>query len=249
MQYLFFAPVRLFELIRRFVSACFRFYTGLVTVVCLMLSGPAMAGTGDARQPGCTLSMAQARLAVELNVPETKYITRLNAQAIARISGGGIHKSIPGWRQAGLTSAREAAAIKLTTRSSPVVGQGFCTVIEQLDVTIGYDSMEVYIASEYAEGSCEYRVIKSHELNHVLINLSTLKNFRQDVERELKTYVAQLSPMINDNPEQVIERLKTVLYDRLKLILRPMAVARFKAHMEIDSRSSYRRAQSRCQGW
>ncbi|MBB1486034.1 hypothetical protein [Oceanospirillum sediminis] len=196
----------------------------------------------------CTLNEHSPDVSLQLRTPEIHYSERLDSEGIARISGG-LHSRAPGWKQTGLTHGTETTEFSLTTRSARQPNGQLCTVIDQLDVTLGFKVMAVYIARRYHPGSCEYQVIRQHEQTHVSINQNTLLSHNDRILRSLTLFAESLMPVVSESASQANERLKALIAVKLKELYRPVQVERQQAHQEIDSRAAYIRSQTRCSNW
>lgn len=196
----------------------------------------------------CALNEHSPDVSLQLRTPEIHYSERLDSDGIARISKG-LHSNAPGWKQTGLTHGTETTEFSLTTRSARQPDGQLCTVIDQLDVTLGFEAMAVYIARRYHPGSCEYQVILQHEQNHVSINQNTLLSHSDRILQSLTLFAESLTPVVSDSASQANERLKALITVKLKEFYRPVQVERQQAHQEIDSRAAYLRSQARCSNW
>ncbi|HVM33013.1 MAG TPA: hypothetical protein VMU88_07750 [bacterium] len=119
-------------------------------------------------------------------------------------------------------------------------------------VVFDYVRMDVYISSQYGEGSCEYNQILAHEKQHVAIDEQTLEKYKNRMAYALKhsrLIPTAFRPLVARSPEEG----KAILTKRVLGIVNPY----FKQyHHEvrvrnawIDSPANYHRVQARCNGW
>ena len=131
-------------------------------------------------------------------------------------------------------------------------GDGFCIWVDSVDVSFSYAQMNVYVSSQYPEGSCPYRVILNHENQHVAIDKRVLDKYRARIERALKR---SRSIPTKAHPMSVISMNngKAVIADRLNRIVDPILAAYKKEIIrengKIDTPASYRRTQALCNNW
>ena len=97
-------------------------------------------------------------------------------------------------RVLGLT--RGNASVKFDVKTSSVIdhlGQWECTS-PQIVVLFGYSPMTVYVASEFAAGSCAYNEIYRHELRHVKTYQAHLVSIESDITETLNRRFATGAP-------------------------------------------------------
>ncbi len=119
-------------------------------------------------------------------------------------------------------------------------------------VVFDYTRMDVYISSQYGEGSCEYNQILAHEKQHVAIDERVLEQYKNKMAYALRhtRLIPTLShPLLVSSPEQG----KVILSKRLSGLVRPYFNryhAAVKAqNAKIDTFANYRKVQARCNGW
>ncbi len=127
-----------------------------------------------------------------------------------------------------------------------------CVWLESLDVDFSYTRMDVFISSQYGEGSCPYQVIRDHENQHVSINLATLKKYREKMETAIKGAMS-LPTKANPLSFSSLNQAKNILAARIKGIVDPI-YKRFKDEVmrnnnQIDTMENYRRTQAKCSNW
>ncbi len=127
-----------------------------------------------------------------------------------------------------------------------------CVWLESVNVDFSFTKMDVFISSQYGEGSCPYQVIRDHENQHVAINLGALKEYRDKMERALK---GDLSLPTKADPLSVssLGQAKKILASRIKGIVDNL-YSGFKREVlegnaRIDTLENYRRTQAKCQKW
>jgi hypothetical protein len=131
-------------------------------------------------------------------------------------------------------------------------GDGFCVWVDSVDVSFSYAQMNVYVSSQYPEGTCPYEVILKHENQHVAIDERVLSKYRTRIEWALKrsrgipTKARPMSVISMNNGKAVIaERLNRVVDPILKAYQKEI----IKENGKIDTPTNYRRTQALCNNW
>jgi hypothetical protein len=119
-------------------------------------------------------------------------------------------------------------------------------------VVFDYIRMDVYISSQYGEGSCEYNQILTHEKQHVAIDERVLEQYKNQMAaalRHTRLIPTASHPLLVSSPEQG----KVILSKRISGLVRPYFNryhAAVKAqNAKIDTWANYRKVQARCNGW
>ena len=131
-------------------------------------------------------------------------------------------------------------------------GKGVCVWMESLQLYFGFNKMDVFLSSNYAEGTCPYRIVLWHENQHVAINTRVFKKYRALMERAVRR---ERSIPTKGNPLSVgsLQQGKAVITAKIGRIVNPL-YARFKNEVaaenaKIDTPANYRRTQALCKEW
>ena len=123
---------------------------------------------------------------------------------------------------------------------------------ETIRLDFSYIRMDVYISSQYAEGTCPYKVIREHENQHVAINTALLARYKDLMERAL---LSDANIPTRAHPLRVtsLSMGKSLIAARINRTINPL-YQRFKRSLlaengRIDTPENYRRAQARCREW
>jgi hypothetical protein len=224
---------------RGFSAISLRPVLGFLLAACL--SFPSAAGAA-ARRPLVRLTG---------NIPQPVYFHDYSTDQIEALSGRWVPSRAS--REPGLTWFEHELKHEYQIRGiSRGPGRPLEVWVDSLDVDFSITKMNVYVSSQYAVGTCQYKVILAHENTHVAIN-----------ERVYRKYRALLSRILRKNnglptrsrPLKVgsMEEAKRVMEDRLRGILDPF-YERFKREVvrenaKIDTPANYRRTQAQCRGW
>lgn len=131
-------------------------------------------------------------------------------------------------------------------------GAGVCVWVESLQVFFGFGKMDVYLSSQYAEGTCQYGVILGHENQHVAINTRVYRKYRALMERALlrdRRIPTKGNPLSVQSMAQgkamiarLINGLTNPLYERFKREV-------VSENAKIDTIANYKRTQALCKEW
>lgn len=152
---------------------------------------------------------------------------------------------------AGLTRARLTMQMRPATAGGTATGGRMPFWITDLEVTPRYRSITVYIAREYAATSCEYRVTRAHENEHVQADTELLEEYAGRMRAalvfaDLPTAENPLSVASTAEGEQAVEtRLRGILtpvYDELRQRLHA-------ANGALDTPASYSLVHAQCSNW
>jgi hypothetical protein len=128
----------------------------------------------------------------------------------------------------------------------------FCVWADSVEVDFSYTKMDVYISSQYLEGTCPYRVILAHENQHVAINNRTLRKYvelmKQAVRRD-RTIPTKDRPITVGS----FKEGQDIIASRISRIIQPL-YERYKREVlaenrKIDTMRNYRRIQAQCHDW
>ena len=153
----------------------------------------------------------------------------------------------PGQLVLGLTRGKATAQFSTTiTRHIDRSGRWECAS-PQLVVTYGFSPMTVYIAREFAEGSCAFKEIYQHEMRHVKTYQAHLVRIENDLAATLSRRFATGSPW-RGPIGQTTNQLERELNERwLPYIQRE--INRVDADQTlIDSPEEYARVANSCAG-
>ena len=131
-------------------------------------------------------------------------------------------------------------------------GRSCCVWVDSLQVDFSYHKMDVYVSSQYAEGSCPYQVVLDHENQHVAINQRVFAKYLDWMRRAL---AADRSIPTKANPLSVASMAqgKSAVSARVNRLLNPI-YAKFKREVmvengKIDTIENYKRTQAKCKNW
>lgn len=120
-------------------------------------------------------------------------------------------------------------------------------------ITIGIelaieDPAKIYIDSRYARGTCNYEVIKAHELQHVDVYVKAraafAPYFKGVVQNAVNAVLAQATRQSNGD-----ELVREAVREAVDVAFAHMNAEAARVNAGIDSRENYIRTQALCPNW
>jgi hypothetical protein len=102
-------------------------------------------------------------------------------------------------------------------------------------------SLDVYIAAEYRQGTCEAQVITTHENEHVRIYHAALQKYGP-VMRETLARLAE-------TPFNSVGELEQAIRTSRARVFETMIQEARRGNGSIDTQDSYKRTGARCKNW
>jgi hypothetical protein len=172
--------------------------------------------------------------------------------AIAQIeSMSGFNRSST-WQNPGLTIGSHELKTDFQIAGTQRTGQKSVRVwLDSLDVIFQYSALDVYVANDYAKGSCESTQILLHEMEHVKVHQRLYAKYSAELRKVLTTM-------------KLPTRQAPVAYASLSVAQRDLSArlkaatqgvyARFKKDLSdennrLDTTANYRSIQKRCKDW
>lgn len=216
----------------------------------LLICSLVMSGAAAAAQqaPVCPPSRTPIKLNFKTLTPAPIHNHRLTVQGIANLLRSQGQPAPAGERALGITLTKTVFGLQGAT-SAIKRGNGFCVYLSEVDVDFGWNRVEVYVPSEFPEGSCEYRVVLDHENQHVSINRTLLREFAPQMRARLETILATTKPMfrrtLDGSADAAIEHLNVQLSGMLK----EFDALHASRNAGIDSPASYSALSALCKDW
>ncbi len=127
-----------------------------------------------------------------------------------------------------------------------------CVQLREINLTMGYDIIDVYIDKKYKPGSCEYEVVKEHENYHVRVSQEAMQFFKPDLEKAVRAAVKRVSMQYAYSPSDV-QRLVQAQFQQVMADIQPTIrhindkIA--EKNYQIDTPQSYRATSKLCKHW
>jgi hypothetical protein len=181
--------------------------------------------------------------------PKPVYNNRLSIQGIRNLFATRTQAALgPHQRALGITYAETTYGAEANSRAQDARG-GYCVYLTSLDIKFGWKRMEVYVASEFEPGTCEYRSVLDHENQHVAINNGALREFaprfRGEVEKMLRAQQPVFARNAQAGMDQALASLDRGMSGMLSQFQRMMA----ERNAPIDSADNYAATGKLCENW
>jgi len=153
------------------------------------------------------------------------------------------------WRLLGLTVTEFRFNMRVNVRAYQIRENHFCAVIESLDAGVGYTDFIVYIDRKYLQGSCEYRLIRNHEDEHVGIYRDNLIHYAPLLRKELTDAVRRMGPIYVDSADRGAKQAQAFVQEKIKPLVDNMQRTVDDRNANIDTKQSYESIRRRCSNW
>ena len=172
--------------------------------------------------------------------------TREQIQAMAVGTAGRIGDGV---HPAGLTVSEFATRISAAVQIRPISDSAYCVWLSELDVSLGYPEIAIYVDRRYARRSCQYAAILEHENQHRTINQRTLTAHFPAIRRRVHDIVDATPWLRAASEEAARNAYVTLVRDGLKETVDAFTADRERQHAVLDSPESYARTQALCRDW
>lgn len=206
---------------------------------------PALAAQECPRPPG----MPEAKL--EFSVTQSRLVLHHDVDLLGLQRIQGHAETVPsGWALQGLTFSNDKLEIAISGREQHFPNGSVCLWIDKVTATLGLPELQVYVASNYPEGSCEYRAILVHENRHVAINRETVQAHVPGIRQSLLDGIRASNPLfLSSQPDRQLMARRLQSFANVEFqVLRAELRQRNGA---IDTPEAYRQQQrdSGCKNW
>lgn len=127
-----------------------------------------------------------------------------------------------------------------------------CVGVSKINFEIGFDKFNVYIDKKYGYGTCERRVIKEHEDEHVLIYKEGMRFFAPDIKKAIRQAVKELKPQeVNSDAmaQRIFEEQAKQVVQKVQPLLNHINKKLEEKQGSLDTPESYARSSKKCKGW
>lgn len=221
------------------------------TMLLAIVSGLCLAASPSRAEPGCPSDQGTASVSVSVmqgGVTVNNGYSRNDLQRIKQKKTGGAAPSGL-WHLLGLTVTEFRLNMRVNVRVYQINENRFCALAESLNVSVGYPDFTVYIDRKYRRGSCEYRMIRTHEDEHVDIYRDNLMRYAPLLRKELTDAVQALGPLYAASADRGAEQAQAFLQAKIKPLIDNMQRTADDLNAAIDTRQSYESIQGRCGNW
>lgn len=198
----------------------------------------------EAAPATATLRIDHARVAYDFNRgrDDLYAIVRRHgsADASARMSGRRVH---------GLTHSSLGYHLQASFDLQGLPDGTWCLWPRATVADLGYTDTTVYVARDYAAGTCAFEAVLAHEEEHVAINTAVVDDHAPRLRNVLATLTRQGFPLVGSNPDVLRGRAQAMLDHGFRNALTPLLTDRSHRNAAIDSEHSYRALNAQCARW
>jgi hypothetical protein len=184
-------------------------------------------------------------------IPPARYIHDHTTAQIGALRHQRFHSR--GMHTPGLTIADQELKSDFEMETLHRPGSGFYLAwAKAIQADFSYTRMDVYISSQYGEGSCPYRIIRDHENQHVAINTQTLGQYAEQMRQALlacRDFPTRDHPWKVKSQSQARSALKKKVLGLINPIYHRYIDAVVRANARIDTPENYRKTQALCRDW
>jgi len=123
--------------------------------------------------------------------------------------------------------------------------------VTSVDVAPTFHSITVYIAREYAEGSCEYRETLRHEMEHVGVDRALLEEYAGRMRAALvfSALPTRTYPLMVGSTAEGEDRTNALVRGTLEPIYNGLRRRLHEANAALDTPERYAPVYARCHHW
>jgi len=129
---------------------------------------------------------------------------------------------------------------------------GFCVMLQQLNVDIGFPKVDIYIDKKYKPGTCNYNVIKEHENYHARVQQEGLKFFSKKIKEAYQIALSKIKPVetyskagAQDAASRMIKQIEQDVAPLMEYVQKRLK----EENMVIDTQASYEAESKKCPKW
>lgn len=216
---------------------------------CLALPAAVAPGGPAAAAVACPAPHDPPQVALKELRGRVTYSNGHSSKQLGRKHGQGGAGLGANWQHVGLTGRNLVTELRIGVRGSRNGNGIYCARLAEVEMTVGYDRIKVYIDRRYRPGSCEYQAVLDHENEHVENFKTILADHLPLLRDRLSREVARLGAIPVRALRDGAERFRALVSARMEPHVQRMMKEMAAADARIDTPESYRANQARCTGW
>ena len=219
-----------------------------ITTFALALAGSAFF-ENPAHAAACVLDRSNPpSIRINVHKPEIRYFQNKGKKELANMRGQ-YHKPRAGWSPVGLTHGEMKLEIGIAVESSKRNDGRYCSRLHEVEVNVGFEVLDVYIAKEYARGTCQYGVVLAHERRHVLVYENAIKDYLPILDRQMRNEANFMRPAVSSDPGAVLNTFHQRLMGAVQRSFKKTQDSMVARNAAFDTVSAYRQEQKKCPKW
>lgn len=174
-------------------------------------------------------------------VPQPRYIYNVSRDRLTRMhysaDNGSRHGTVLGLTVAGGIHIPETMYRVATAKRGNVT----CHYASEVNLPLKLKSLDVYVASEYKQGTCQFQVILTHENEHARVYQAAVQKYAPVLKETLARTVAQ------GYPDR--ERLRHAMQSAIDKVFGLLLAEARRGNGYIDTSDMYSRTAQSCKKW
>lgn len=196
---------------------------------------------------GCP-SYPNVPITVNPRFDEPRYDYSANIPAIRALAGGDSRRGIRESITLGLTRYEPVLSFRVPIKTRTLPDGLSCSWVEEVEVTIGYKNVVVYIASEIPQNSCGFEKVLEHEQKHINVNRQILNEYVPKIQDRLASYLKLNGVFRQTNPDYASKLLDEKLNGILNDTAQQIVSENENRQHQVDTPEEYRRISYSCNG-
>ncbi len=145
---------------------------------------------------------------------------------------------------------RVESRIRFMQEKYPARGAG-CVHIDSIDLIV-HVKPTIYVAREFAKGTCQHNAILAHEKKHIEIDSAIAKKHAADLKELINSYLRQKGYSYGPYPIETLVKAQERLQSELQAVIersnQAMTDSRRRQQQQLDSLEEYQRVAAQCRG-
>lgn len=148
----------------------------------------------------------------------------------------------------GLTQSEVGTSMNMRFRGQGI-GAITCISVDRIDASFGHAKLEVQLPKEYARGSCQYKTVLRHEMEHVRVNREGVRKYAQVLKRALEKAVNHFNPRQTASMDSGQDAAKRILQKTVQGVVAAFNKDVNAQHALIDQPGGPFDANGACREW
>lgn len=218
-------------------------------IIATLVAGMALLAAGPALAAQCPVPPnGELSVAVKLATAPVTYRTDLDRAKLATIAAG-VAMGRHGGHVMGLTVSNYAVETLASHQAEQAPDGRWCLWLRRIEAKLSIPVMTVYVASNYAQGSCQYRQILEHEHEHVRITEAALRAAGPRLEAHLRKAIGAMNPLLVSNRAVSNKVVEAAMARSVQSFMNELSQQADRANVAIDTKASYDKVASNCRKW
>lgn len=130
-----------------------------------------------------------------------------------------------------------------------VQGNLTCLNIARIDANFGHRVHNIILPREYARGTCQYKTVLKHEMEHVRVNREGVRKYAQILKHELDRAVKKFNPYRAKSMEQGKKKAERAMQKVVASVTKRFNQEIHAQHAVIDKPGGPYDASGACRSW